>query len=323
MSYEHLNGKEVIVAMRAAMIEIKSTMREVPIRAVIYGADGVGKSTLCAGAPGAVFVAVEDGLANIDAMQVAEPHSWTDILESVDALVSDDRCHTIVIDSLDWAEALCWRHVCDQGDEKSRKVKNIEAFGYGKGYVAAVAEWRILLASLTRAGNAGKHVLLTAHAHRKVVKNPAGEDFEQWQIKLHEKAAGLIREWAHVVAFAELDIATVTDKDDGNRTKGVWSGKRVLRTQPSAGYQGKTRLTMPAKIPLDWRAFASAVSAGKPPGIEALSATLSAKLLELGDDAVSVGCTQFLEARGKSLASVTEAIATVDRYLSQKKEKST
>ncbi len=298
-------------------IQIRSTLRDVPIRAVIYGPDGVGKSTFCASAPGAVFIASEDGLDNIDAKSVDAPKTWVDLLAEVEELTSDARCKTIVIDTLDWAEPLCWDHVVAQGND-GKKVKNIEAFGYGKGYVAAVGEWRVLLAALQRAGEAGKNVLLTAHAARKTVKNPVGEDYEQWQIKLNDKAAGLIREWSHIVAFAELDISTV---DDGGRTKGIFSGKRVLRTAPSAGYQGKTRLALPAKLPLDWASFAAAVEAGKPQSLDALELAITAKLAELGNADVELACGTFLNDRGRTVTSLTEAIATVDGYLSEKGEK--
>ncbi len=306
------------------MLEIKSTLREVPIRAVIYGADGVGKSTLCAGAPGAVFIATEDGLDNIDARAIDPPETWSGILEAVDALTADDRVGTIVIDSLDWAEQMLWTWlVATRPDEKNRKVKDIEGYGYGKGYIAAAAEWRVLINALQRAGKAGKHVLLTAHAQRKGVKNPTGEDYEQMQIKLQERAAGLFREWVHVVAFAELDIATVTDKDDGNRTKGVFTGRRILRTQPSAGYQGKSRLSLPAKIPLDWAAFAAAIKAGRPSTAADLHKVLDAKLAELADEDVATKCAAFLSSRGATVAAYQDAIAKVDANLSQKKEKET
>ncbi len=302
-------------------IEIRSTLREVPIRALIYGADGVGKSTLCAGAPRSVFIATEDGLSNIDAQAIEPPESWGNIIEAVDSLTSDDRVGTIVIDSLDWAEQMLWSHiVATHTDEKGRKVKDIEGFGYGKGYVAAASEWRVLIAALQRAGKAGKHVLLTAHAHRKTVKNPTGEDFEQMQIKLQERAAGLFREWVHIVAFAELDIATVTDKDDGGRTKGVFTGQRVLRTQPGSGYQGKSRLTLPAKIPLDWNAFESAIKAGRPPSVGDLASSLKAKLEELGDADVTSKCVAFLDSRGISVSAYQDAIAKVESNLKKKKE---
>ncbi len=296
--------------------EIKSTLREVPIRAVIYGADGVGKSTLCAGAPGAVFIATEDGLDNIDARAIDPPETWAGIIEAVDGLSTDARVGTIVIDSLDWAEQMLWAHiVATKPDEKNHKVKDIEGYGYGKGYIAAATEWRVLIAALQRAGKAGKHVLLTAHAQRKGVKNPTGEDYEQMQIKLQDRAAGLIREWVHVVAFAELDIATVTDKDDGNRTKGVFTGKRILRTRPGAGYQGKSRLSLPAKIPLDWRAFEAAIKAGRPRDIAGLELDLMALLVALGDTDVETKCRAFIESRGFTVAAYTDAITKVEANL--------
>ncbi len=306
-------------------LEIRSTLREVPIRAAIYGADGVGKSTLCAGAPGAVFIATEDGLDNIDARAIDPPETWPGIVEAVDALAVDSRCGTIVLDSLDWAEQMLWAHiVATRKDDKGRPVKDIEGYGYGKGYKAAIVYWRELLAAFTRAGKAGKNVLLTAHAKRATVKNPSGEDYEQWQVKLQDgkdvSAAGTIREWVHIVAFAELDIATVTDKDDGDRTKGVFTGKRILRTQPGAGYQGKTRLDLPAKIPLDWHAFETAIKAGRPRDIAGLELDLMSILVALDDAEVEKKCRAFIESRGFTVAAYQDAIAKVEANIAAKSQ---
>jgi hypothetical protein len=298
--------------------EIKSTLRDAPVRAVFYGTDGVGKSTLCAGAPGAIFIPVEDGLSNIDTRSTPRPTTWTQLIQYVDALVVEPSCKSIVVDSIDEAEALCWDHTCLEKDEKGKVRKNIEAFGYGKGYIAAINTWRQLLAALERADDAGKNVLLIAHTHRKTVKNPNGEDYEQWQIKLHEKAAGLFREWARVVAFCELDIVTNTDKDDGGRTKGIWTGKRVIRVNPSAGFQGKSRYMMPDSVPLDWDAFSSALAASKVPNLDSLASILNEKLVELGDEKVTIACAEFIAKRGRTLSSITDATARVNSYLEKK-----
>lgn len=293
------------------MIEIKSTLREAPIRAVIFGKDGLGKSTFCASAPRPVFIAIESGLDNIDAVAVPTPKTWAQLVTYADELSQDERCGTIVVDSLDWAEQLCWIHVCEQGDDKGKK-KNIEQFGFGKGYVAALNEWRILLASLSMARTNGKNVLLIAHAAKKPVKNPSGEDYDAWSIKINEKAAGLIREWVDVVGFAELDVATV--EQDG-RTKGVSTGKRILRTQPAAGYESKTRYALPSKIPLEWPAFAAAVKAGSYASMPPLQETLEFLLAQLGNDEVTKNCRKFLLDRGSSVTTVREATATVQQYL--------
>lgn len=300
------------------MIEIKSTLRQASLRIVVYGRNGVGKSTFFAAAPRAVFIAVESGLDNIDARAVPQPKDWTELLASVDYLATEPSCESIVIDSLDWAEQLCWAHiVATKTDDKGRRVKDIEGYGYGKGYIAALNEWRILLNALTIARDNGKNILLIAHSIRKAVKNPTGEDYEQWQIKINAQAAGLIQEWVDVVGFAELDVATIKEGEgQGKRIKGQSSGRRILRTQPAAGYEAKTRFALPAKIPLEWPAFAAAIAAGSYSAIPSLQATLAEKLSALGNADVSAGCERFLASRGITVASLNEAIATVDGYLS-------
>lgn len=232
------------------------TRRDAPIRAVIHGLGGVGKSTFAAAAPSPVFIAAEDGLMNIDAVALPEPTTWTGLLEQLDALRDEKHGYrTLVIDSLDWAEPLCWDHVCTVG-----KKKNIEDFGYGKGYVAAVSEWRTLLHRAQALRERGMHVIFIAHSVRKAVKNPEGDDYESWVIKLHEKSAGLIKEWVDIVGFATHDIATT---EVNGRFKGVATGDRVLRVQPHPAYDAKTRLHLPATVPLDWGAFMGAVDASR------------------------------------------------------------
>ncbi len=137
---------------------------------------------------------------------------------------------------------------------------------------------------------------------------------------MSEKAAGLIREWVDIVGYAELDVATVTKDDDGGRTKGISTGKRILRCQPAAGYESKTRYALPSKIPLDWPSFAAAVKAGSHSALPDLEAELEKRLATLGDADVTNGCRMFLAGRGATVASLREAIETTQKYLDEKKE---
>ncbi len=181
-------------------------------------------------------------------------------------------------------------------------------------------EWRVLLAALQRAGEAGKHVLLIAHSQRKSVKNPTGEDYEQWQLNLQDgkqvSASGLIRQWLHVLGFADLDIATA--EDDSGRMKGFFTGKRTIRFQPSAGYQAKTRYVLPSPMPLDWCAFEAAIKAGRPPSVEELQGFLDGKLILLADVDVTAKCAAFVEGRGKTVAAYQDAIAKVEANIAAK-----
>lgn len=289
-------------------IEIKSTRREAPVRLLVYGDGGAGKSTLAASAPKPIFIASEDGLANIDARAIdPAPSTWPDVLAALNHILTLDDFETVVIDSLDWLEPLCWAHVCLKGGKK-----DIEAFGYGKGYVAALDEWRQLLALLSKLRAKGMNVVLIAHAVVKLFKNPEGDDYDRWSIKLHEKASGLIKEWCDVVALAQHE--TNTYEKDG-KTKGIATGKRILRVQRTAGFDAKTRYAMPPSIPLDWTSFAQAVRDGGPAAVARLHEELNAKITELGDPDVERGARTFLRQRGESVGSLSEALATVETYL--------
>lgn len=297
-----------------AKFSIESSLKEAPERVVVYGPGGVGKSTFAAQAE-CVFISAEDGLRNIDARVVKPyPETWQDILDAIDELTASN-VDGIAIDSLDWAEPLCWRHACQQA-----KKPNIEAFGYGKGYLAALDQWRVLLHKLGSAHDAGKRVILIAHGVRRTFKNPVGEDYEHWTIKLHEKAAGLIVEWCDLVGLAEQDSSTVETGQSG-RFKAFTTGKRVLRTNPNPAYLAKTRYALPKTLPLDYPTVARAIKAGSgAAAIERLQAELATKLAELANDGVARGCDSFLRDRGISVPSLNEAIGTVDEYLDEKRK---
>lgn len=300
-------------------MQIKQTRKEAPVRLLIHGPGGVGKSTFAAAAPGTVFSAAEDGLSNIDAHALPEAKTWGDLLAQLDYLATGSHTFkTYALDSLDWAEPMCWAAVCEKGDAKGKRMPNIEAFCYGKGYLAALDEWRVFLSKLEAVRRKGMAIILIAHSVRKTVKNPQGDDYEQWQIKLHDKAAGLLKEWVDVVGFAEHEIATY--ENDSGRVKGIATGKRVLKVQPAAGYDGKTRYAMPASIPLDWSTFAAAVQAGGVSAIERLKGELAERFAELADADVEAKATAFVASRGVSVASLSEAIATVNHYISERKK---
>lgn len=295
-------------------IKVRKTKQEAPLRVLVHGAGGVGKSTFAASAPSPVFLAAEDGLSNIDAQALEEPADWAAVLGSVEQLTTERHAfRTLCIDSLDWLEPLCWAHVC-----KAAKKPDIEAFGYGKGYVAALDQWRVFYSRLERLrAVTGMGIVMIAHSVRKPVRNPTGDDYESWQIKLHTAAAGLVLEWCDVVGFAQHDVGIDTSSGRG---KAFSTGKRVLCTQPAGGYVAKTRFHLPATLPLDWAAFEAAVAAGRSSPVERLEAALGAKLAELANEEVEKGARAFVASRGVSVASLSDAIATVDAYLAEQRK---
>jgi len=97
-------------------------VRHLPPRLLIYGTEGIGKSSTAAGAPNPIFVSTEDGLAQIDCHAFPLAQSFEEVTSALMALAAEEHEYqTVVIDTLDWLERLIWARVC-----ADRNVKNIE-----------------------------------------------------------------------------------------------------------------------------------------------------------------------------------------------------
>jgi hypothetical protein len=246
---------------------------EKPKRVLLYGCEGIGKSTFAAGAPATIFLGAEDGTTQLDVARFPEPRSWADCLQAVEALTSEEHNYkTLAVDTLDWLEPLCWAHVCEQG-----KKTDIEAFGYGKGYAAALDQWRALLAALDRLREARKmDIILLAHSHIRSYRNPEGNDFDRYELKLNQKAAGLCKEWPDAVLFAHYETWANTE---GNRTRGVSTGARIIHSERRAAFDAKNRYNLPERFPLGWDDFIALI--GQPGTVDELTGKVRTLLADL------------------------------------------
>lgn len=261
--------------MRLSLSNITSSKRtDKPLRVLVYGNAGVGKSTLGAAAPSPVFLCAEDGISHLDAQRFPTPESWQDVLDAVAQLTTEEHdFKTLVIDTLDWLEPLCWQHVC-----KAAGKPDIEAFGYGKGYVAAVDAWRLLLGRLeTLQSKRGMHVVLLGHAVARDHKDPELDSWKRWSPKLHQAAADLICEWSEGVFFATHEAVA---RKDGPRVRGVSTGARVVHTEWTAGHVAKNRWGLPPVLALSW----AELYGRTPAGVAPLQAEIRALLAQLPDD---------------------------------------
>lgn len=232
-----------------------------PRRIVVFGPDGVGKTTFAANAPKPIFIGAEQGTDAFDVPRFPPIQVWPEVLEAVRALTEGTHEYeTMVLDTLDWAEPLIWRDVC-----RLANVTTIEEVGggYGKGYSAALDYWRVFIRALERLQQEkGMHVVLLGHSMIKKFANPTAEDFDRYIMQLNEKAAGLLRQWANGVYFANYETFAVTDK--AKRVRGVASGARLLYTQRTAAYDAKDRYGLPTQLPLSWAEFEKAARLGQP-----------------------------------------------------------
>ncbi len=249
--------------MSALLAAVRRGATTSPLRVVLQGQEGVGKTTWAAGCPDALFLTAEDGGGVLDYARVVIP-DWPDLLRAVRDLIADPGpFRTVVIDTIDTYEKRCWAYLCDECGWKS-----IEDAGFGKGYTAAAEEMDRLRAALDELrGRRGLNVILLAHVHVRPFNDPNGPSYDRYEMRLHKGTAALWSSWADAVLFACFD-ATVMKAgkkgraavlDDAMAKGKAVEIKRVLYTTKEAAYDAKNRHGLPDELPLSWPAFAKAI----------------------------------------------------------------
>ena len=94
-------------------------------KVVIYGPEGIGKSTFASQFPDPVFIDTEGSTNSMDVARLPKPTSWQMLLEEIQYVKDHpDVCKTLVIDTVDWAESMCIQSICDK-----HQKSGIEDFG--------------------------------------------------------------------------------------------------------------------------------------------------------------------------------------------------
>lgn len=247
--------KPVAAPPRMTLAAVKRGKVSSPWRMLVYGVEGIGKTTLAASTPAPIFLGAEDGSGHLDVPRFPSPADWGDMKAAVDVLLKEKHdFRTLVLDTVDWAEPLLWDFICSR-DKKA----SIEDYGYGKGYQAAIDEWRVFLTQLERLRGVGINVMLLGHSQLKLFKNPEGDDFDRYELKLNAKAGGLVKEWCDAVLFANHETFAKRDEKT-KRVKGVSTGARWLYTTRTAAFDAKNRFGFPDMLPLSWPDVEAAMS---------------------------------------------------------------
>lgn len=220
-------------------------------KVVVYGPEGIGKSTFASQFPDPLFIDTEGSTKDMDVSRTEAPSSWAMLLEQIKYIKEhQELCKTLVIDTADWAEMLCVAHLCDKNQKNS-----IEEFGYGKGYVYLQEEFGRFLNLLEEVVKAGIHVVLNAHAKMRKFEQPDEMGaYDRWEMKLSKNVAPMVKEWADMVLFANYKTFVVNVDGQGaqkgkNKAQG---GKRVMYTTHHSCWDAKNRYGLPEELPFEY-----------------------------------------------------------------------
>lgn len=241
---------------------VSSGVIPAPVKVVLYGPEGIGKSTFASQFPNPVFIDTEGGTKKLNVQRLPQPTSWNMLLDEVkEVRLGHIPCKTLVIDTADWAERMCIRSICDKA-----KVSGIEDFGYGKGYTYAKEEFGRLLDELEDVIGAGINVVITAHAQLSKFEQPdeMGQ-YDRWSMKTSKQVAPLLREWCDMLLFANYKTFVVKDGDGKMAKSKATGGKRVMYTTHHACWDAKNRDGLPDEMPFEYAGIAAVIPAGSQP----------------------------------------------------------
>lgn len=223
-------------------------------KVVIYGPEGIGKSSFASQFPEPVFIDTEGSTDNMDVARMDKPTSWTMLKNEIAFIkANSDACKTLVIDTIDWAEQLAVSYICSQ-----HQKNGIEDFGWGKGYTYVQEEIGRLLNSLSELVDIGINVVLTAHAQIKKFEQPDEMgSYDRYELKLGQKTgsktAPLVKEWADMVLFANYKTLVMTTDNGKKKAQG---GERVMYTNHRPAWDAKNRHGLPDEMPFNYVSIA-------------------------------------------------------------------
>lgn len=230
-------------------------------KVVVYGPEGIGKSTFASRFPRPLFIDTEGSTAHLDVDRLERPSSWVMLMQYIDALKNDNQGYqTLVIDTVDWAEHLCVEYICHKYQHNG-----IEDFGYGKGYMYEKEEFGRMLNRLQDLVDARMNVVLTAHAMVRKFERPDQPPYDRYELKLNkagaQKISDMVKEWADMLLFANYkeEVYKVDSKDGSSKKTKVVGGQRVMYTSHHPNWDAKNRHGLAECLPFEFAQIAHCI----------------------------------------------------------------
>lgn len=290
-------------------LEIVEANPNEPFKVLIYGPEGVGKSTFGAMAEKAVFLAPEGGYNRLKdrngkpVKAIKNVKTFDDIRSAIKSLLTDKHdFKTLVLDSADWVEKAAHAKI-GSGKDIIRA-----AGGYGAGYRESERLHRELIDDLECLRmQRGMNIIVTAHAHIRAAKDPEFEAYDAFEIKCHEFVSSLWREWVEALLFVRFRTY-IKDGDDMKKSMAFGDDTRVCYTTKRPAFQAKNRYGMPHEMDFDTKFFSEfekyasgGVQAETP---EQVKSEISDLYLLLNDDKTKSAVQEFMEKAGDDVTKL-------------------
>ena len=247
------------------MLNITKGVQAHPVKVVIYGVEGIGKTTFASRFPKPLFLDLDRGSARMDVDRISGIADWVTLITTMQDISNAETDYsTIVIDTADMAGELCKKYIC-----LKNKKESIEDFGYGKGYTILAQEFAKLIVWATVLIDKGYNVVFLAHSMQRVVTKPDDTgSYDHWEMKLPGKGnnslGALLKEWADLLLFADYRI-TIRQGQDGKGRATKTSGERMMKANHTPFADAKNRFGLADELPFNYDEIAAIIPKREPP----------------------------------------------------------
>lgn len=212
--------------------DIQKGSVEMPRKIIIYGPPKLGKSTLVGSVKDGLLIPTEDRVAHIDCDKTPVVHSFQEILDIFDAVLTDGKqtYKRVVIDSLDWLEPILHQYVCDKKGFSSLTDDHNKETAFQKGLkYHAVEGWKMFLHNCDVLRENGIDVIFTAHSQTITINPPDTDSYDKSVMKIDKNSLSVIEEWADIIGFYNKKIYVSKEKSGMKETgKAKNANERIL-----------------------------------------------------------------------------------------------
>lgn len=252
------------------------------LRIVLAGQEKMGKTTMCAHAPGVLLVPLEVGYAGVDVAKTSMLQTWQQVNQFMDEVTALAQAgtfpyKTIAFDSATALERFIHEAVIQRdplykpGAGKKMITMDSAHGGYGKGYNLANEEFDEFLKKCDQlAVYGGINIVLTCHVFSNVVIDPTSGQFDCWDLLLHspknQKTYGKrerLTQWADLIGFIYEPM--FVSKGEGINKAVSQNKGRVIGLSRTPSYVAGNRFGVVGEFPLPlppengWNVIAHAI----------------------------------------------------------------
>lgn len=261
------------------LAEVSRTAQHRPSAMILYGVPGIGKSSAAAAIPGIVFLIdhaeegihrlKESGLVPATVPVLPAIRTWPEALDALETLRTEPHdFKALAVDAMGGFERLCHEEVCRRDYSNDWGKGGFSS--YQQGYDTALADWRTFLNALDQLRDERKmSIVLLGHAKVSPFRNPAGPDYDRYNVDVHHKTWALTHKWADMVLFANYEVAFSKGDDTKQKAKAKGGKVRVIYTEHEAAWDAKNRANLPETIEMGnsgtecWNNILAALKAGR------------------------------------------------------------